>query len=89
MHPGPGSDQFSGELGWFQTEIYSAKSLPLPVSLLVHAASRSVEQLGEFTCEGVRLQIPTAHYALGDSKRQDLLDQFTGLADAYEALLDL
>ncbi|MBO0595063.1 hypothetical protein I2485_08630 [Nesterenkonia sp. E16_7] len=75
------ADLISGELGWFQAGVYTKSTVPLPVALLVHAASRSIEQLGKYDLGGIRMQLPAATHAMSDSVRQDLLDQFTGLAE--------
>lgn len=78
--------RISGELAWFQTGVYTSSAALVSVPLLVHAGGSAVEQLGACTFESVRVQVPPTGRCFDEEALQQLVDQFSAMADVHSAV---
>lgn len=76
----------SGELAWFQTGVYTSSVALQSVPLLVHAAGEAVQQLGTSSFDSIRVQVPHARGGFSEKAIQQLVDQFSALANVRSAV---
>ena len=76
----------SGELAWFQTGVYASSVALQSVPLLVHAAGEAVQQLGTSSFDSIRVQVPHTRGGFSEEAIQQLVDQFSVLANVRSAV---